>query len=95
MATQYQIDIAAAQLNGWIDRGGPRQVSKADNDGLREAVELLLGAYRELRQRDANVTTIMIEAIARGVELRKVGDEGTAKETPNAELTGRTPVRSG
>ena len=92
MATQYQIDVAVAQLNGWIDRGGPRQVSKAENDGLKNAVELLLGAYRELRQRDANVTTIMIEAIARGVELRKVGDDNTATETPNAALRGGEAV---
>lgn len=88
MATQYMIDNAVATLDRWIDAGGPRPKVGAENDALRNAVELLLGAYRELRQRDANVTTILIEAIARGVELRKVGADGTATETPNVELSG-------
>ena len=88
MATQYAIDEALAILHRWLDDGGPRPKSNAENDALRDAVELALGAYRELRQRDANVTTILIEAIARGVELRKVGADDTAPETHNANLSG-------
>jgi hypothetical protein len=84
MATQYAIDEALAILHRWLDAGGPRAKSNVENDALRDAVEIALGAYRELRQRDANVTTILIEAIARGVELRKVGADGTAPEPHNA-----------
>jgi hypothetical protein len=85
MTTQYNIDNAVATLNRWIDADGPRPKSNLENDNLKKMVEILLDAYRELRQRDANVTTIMIEAIARGVELRKVGADGTATETPNVK----------
>ena len=88
MATQYAKDEALAILHRWLEAGGPRPKSNAENDSLRDAVEHALGAYRELRQRDANVTTILIEAIARGVELRKIGADETAPETPNAKVTG-------
>ena len=94
MATQYAIDEALAILHRWLHAGGPRAKSNVENDALRDAVEIALGAYRELRQRDANVTTILIEAIARGVELRKVGADGTAPEPHNAELRGR-PLADG
>lgn len=85
MATQYAIDEALAILHRWLDAGGPRAKSNAENDALRDAVGLALCAYRELRQRDANVTSILIEAIARGVELRKVGADGTAPEPHNVK----------
>lgn len=97
MATQYAIDEALAILHRWLDAGGPRAKSNVENDALRDAVEIALGAYRELRQRDANVTTILIEAIARGVELRKVGADGTAPEPHNDPNSGaaRGPIAGG
>lgn len=69
MATQYQIDTAVGLLHQFIDED--EYVRKSEIAGLKTALSLLLAAYRELRQRDADVTTIMIHALAQGVELRK------------------------
>jgi hypothetical protein len=85
MNSQHQIDLALARLDVWVDNYRPGSITKADAERLLDHVSCLLNAYRILRQRETSLSAVLIEGIARGVELRaasastaalRVGHEG-------------------